>query len=454
MNIDLTEKKVTVIGLGVSGEASARLLKENGAFAKVTDSGNSPDVQQRAGQLERAGIPCEIGRHSDSFIDGTELFVVSPGVEESSLPMRWAKERGVPIIGEIELGYRFCKGKIIAITGTNGKSTTTSILGEIFSKASRVVKVCGNIGNPFTGAVIGSGQDDVFVLEISSFQLETIVDFRPDISILLNITENHLDRYKSMDDYVKAKLRIFKNQMKDGVAIIGYDQTRLRNLKPALAPEVLFFTKNRLSKEHDGAYVENDELVVRRKGRYIWLASKDSLSLKGDHNLENCLAAGAAGLALGVEPDVINEVLRTFETLHHRIEFVDSVKGIRFVDDSKATSVDATYRALQATPKGIVLIAGGRDKGGDYRVIADILKEKVRMIVLIGEAKEKISAAFSKTVPVDFAQDMEGAVAKAFSRAKSGDTVLLSPMCSSFDMFKDYKERGESFSRAVSLLKK
>ncbi|MEE8360370.1 MAG: UDP-N-acetylmuramoyl-L-alanine--D-glutamate ligase [Candidatus Omnitrophota bacterium] len=454
--MDITQfkaKNVTVIGLAASGLAAAQLLKESGVVVRVTDSGDSSDVAKRATELRMAGVDCECGQHTEAFLEGSELIVVSPGVENGSLPIKWAQERGIPIISEIELGYLYCKGKIIAISGTNGKSTVTSLIGEILKKAGRSVYVCGNIGLPFTSIASKTNEADVIVLEISSFQLERIDEFAPHIAILLNISEDHLDRYKEFSDYVDAKLRLFANQGEGGYAILNYDQTRLRNISSSLKPEVLFFSKNRLSKEHNGAYVENEELVVRKGRRYIWLASLDSLSLKGEHNLENSLASGLAALLMGVEPDCINSVLTSFKTLDHRFEFIGTVGGVRFIDDSKATNVDSAYKAIQSSPKGIILIAGGKDKGGSYKVLVKPLKEKVKSLILIGEAKDKIAGIFSDVVPVNFASDMNDAVAKAFDESKSGDTVMLSPMCSSFDMFKDYKERGDHFRKAVEGLK-
>ncbi len=454
--MDITQfkaKNVMVIGLAASGLAAAQLLKESGVVVRVTDSGDSSDVAKRATELRMAGVDCEVGQHTEAFLEGSELIVVSPGVENGSLPIKWAQERGIPIISEIELGYLFCKGKIIAISGTNGKSTVTSLIGEILKKAGRSVYVCGNIGLPFTSIASKTNEADVIVLEISSFQLERIDEFAPHIAILLNISEDHLDRYKEFSDYVDAKLRLFANQGEGGYAILNYDQTRLRNISSSLKPEVLFFSKNRLSKEHNGAYVENEELVVRKGRRYIWLASLDSLSLKGEHNLENSLASGLAALLMGVEPDCINSVLTSFKTLDHRFEFIGTVGGVRFIDDSKATNVDSAYKAIQSSPKGIILIAGGKDKGGSYKVLVNPLKEKVKSLILIGEAKDKIAGIFSDVVPVNFASDMNDAVAKAFDESKSGDTVMLSPMCSSFDMFKDYKERGDHFRKAVEGLK-
>lgn len=450
----LQDKRVTVVGLGLSGRQAATFLHERNAAVKVTDNSDNQEIQERREGLEKRGIECELGRHTEMFLEGTEILVVSPGVDNNSVPIRWAEERCIPIISEIELGCRFCEGTIIAVTGTNGKSTVVSQIGEIFKKAGRNVFVCGNIGVPFTSIAATTNKDDIVVLEISSFQLERISTFKPHVAVMLNIAEDHLDRYRDFDDYVDAKQKLFINQKSTDYAIVNYEQVRLRNIKDSIESKILHFSKHRLPKEYDGAYVENNELIVRRDGRYIWLANKDFLSLNGEHNLDNCLASGLTSFILGIEPEVIKDVLYNFKTLKHRFEFVDTINGIKFIDDSKATNIDSVRRAIQSSPKGIILIAGGRDKGGDYRVLAKLLKQKVRSMLLIGEAKEKIGQALSGVISISFADTLNDAVKEAFKIAKRGDTVLLSPMCSSFDMFKDYKERGEVFRRAIEDLKK
>jgi len=450
----LEGKKVTVVGLGTSGLEAAIFSQERKASVKVTDKNDNPEIRKRYAKLEEKGIECELARHTEEFMEGTELLVVSPGVDNNSLPIRWAEERKIPVISEIELGYQFCEGKIVAVSGTNGKSTVTSIIGEIIKKAGKNVFVCGNIGTPFTSIASSVTKDDIVVLEISSFQLERIERFRPHVAVMLNITEDHLDRYSNFNEYVSAKLRLFANQSNTDYAIVNYDQSKLKALDKAVNSNLLYFTKHKLPKEHGGAYVENNELVVRKDGRFIWFAAKDSLSLSGEHNLENALASGLAAFILGIEPDIIKDVLYNFKGLSHRFESVDTINGIRFVDDSKATNVDSARRAIQSSPKGIILIAGGKDKGGDYKILAKLLKEKVRSILLIGEASQRIRDALSNTVEIALADNLNKAVKTAFKMAKRGETVLLSPMCSSFDMFKDYKERGDLFRRAVEELKK
>jgi UDP-N-acetylmuramoylalanine--D-glutamate ligase len=446
-------KNITVVGLGVSGYEAALLAQRKGAVVKVTDSGDYEELRGRAAELDSIGVTSEIGGHSTEFLEGTEILVVSPGVENSSIPIKWAEEKGIPIISEIELAYKFCRSRIVAISGTNGKSTVASIIGEMVEKSGLKACVCGNIGTPFAKVVTEAGPEAIIVLEISSFQLERIDAFRPHIAVMLNITEDHLDRYANFDEYADAKMALFKNQDETDYAILNYDQQKLARRRDSIRSRVLFFSKHRLSKEFTGAYVENEELVVRRDGKFVWISNKESLSLKGEHNLENALAAGLAAFLAGAGAEAIDGVLQGFSALHHRFEAVDTINGVKFVDDSKATNVDSVYRAIQSTPKWIVLIAGGRDKGGGYKAMSKVVRDKVRSILLIGEARDRIARELSGTVPISFADTLDDAVKKAFETSKRGDTVLLSPMCSSFDMFKDYKERGEAFRKAVKALK-
>jgi len=449
--MELKDKRVAVVGLGISGEAAAKFLHGHNARVRLTDDKDNPQIQKRAASLKDIGMECELGRHTQEFISDSELIVISPGVDNNALPVRWADERGIPVISEIELAYRFCRVPIIAVSGTNGKSTVASLIGEMLKADGRAVYVCGNIGVPFTSVVSSAGPEAVVVLEISSFQLERIDTFSCHIAIMLNITQDHLDRYAGFDEYANAKLRLFSNQNASNYAILNYDQARFRDMPVKSIP--LYFSKHTLPKKSDGAFVENEELLVRMDGRYVWLAAKEELSLIGEHNLENSLASGLAALISGVKPDIIKETLCGFKALSHRFELVDTINGIKFVDDSKATNVDSVKRAMQSSSKGVILIAGGRDKGSDYRVLAKLLKEKVKSMLVIGEARERIKNDLSGAVPISFADSLEEAVRAAFDSAKSGDTVLLSPMCSSFDMFRDYRDRGEVFRRAVNSLK-
>ncbi len=452
--MELSGKKVLVVGLGKSGKEAALLLKKLGAVPKVTDNSKSEEIEQYASELSGQGIACELGTHSASFMEGAELVVVSPGVPDESQAIKWANEKGIPIISEIELAYNFCKAPIVAISGTNGKSTVTTLTGELIKNAGKKVFVGGNLGTPFSSGVLGLDAESIAVLEISSFQLERIKSFKPKVAVLLNVTQDHLDRYPVFDEYFEAKKRIFLNQDRDDYAILNFDSPKIKALAKAIKSKPFYFSKHRLSKEFEGAYVENEELIIRHEGKFKWITSVDELGLGGDHNIHNYLASAMASYLVGVDPESMTETISKFTALPHRFEQVDTVKGVRFIDDSKATNVDSVIKALDSCASRVVLIAGGRDKGSDYRPLANSVRRKVKELVLLGEAKEKIAKALEKTKPISFTSSLDEAVKVAYEKASKGDIVLLSPICASFDMFKSYKERGNAFRQAIEGLKK
>jgi len=454
-NMDLANKKVTVIGLGKSGLAAALLLKEHGAEVRVSDSAKNAELEENTRQLANQSIEFELSSHTEAFINGSDLVVASPGVGISSQPLIWAREKNIPVIGEIELAYSFCPSPVIAISGTNGKSTVTTLIGEIFRKklGDEKVKVGGNIGVPFSSIIPGLGEDSIAILEISSFQLERVKSFKPKISCLLNVTQDHLDRYTSMDEYFDTKKRIFNNQEEDDFAILNYDMPKIKSLKEEIKPKTLYFSKHRLPKSCDGAYVENGQLIIRKDKKFQWVTSIEELSFEGDHNIQNALAAVLAGFLLEIEPDIMRQALLDFKSLPHRFQTVEVINGVRFIDDSKATNIDSVIKALDCCHNGVVLIAGGRDKGTDYKPLVKAVKQKVKNLILIGEAKEKIAEDLANTKPITFVETIEEAVKLAHDKASKGNIVLLSPICASFDMFSSYKERGEAFRRAVSNLK-
>lgn len=449
-NMDLKNKKVTVVGLGNSGINAAILLRGVGAHVWATDSNSAPGVLEAVGAFKDKDIKVETGKHTKAFVAGSSLVVISPGVEDTSPAVRWAIESGIPIISEMELGYMFCKGRIIAITGTNGKSTVTTLIGKMLKDGGFDAAVCGNIGNALCGEIPRIEDDTWVVLEVSSFQLERIKSFKPHIAIILNITDDHLDRYKKFDDYVSEKLKIFANQSKDDTLILNYDAVNLRRLKDMADSRVLFYSR---SGKTNGAYVKDGEIVLVLNGKEKVVGPVRDIPLKGMHNLENVLASCLASGIAGVREDSMINSIRGFKGLSHRVETVGVVNGVEYVDDSKGTTVDSTYRALEASEKPVILIAGGRDKNSDYTPIRAIVKEKVKHLILIGEAKTRIAGALGDVVRTHEAKTMDDAVQLA-GRLAGGDTmVLLSPMCSSFDMFVDYKHRGEAFKEAVKRLK-
>lgn len=441
--------KITVIGLGNSGLNAAILLKDMGHEVRVTESCDSASVLKNIKSLEHKKIPYEIG-HTKDFISGSSLVVASPGVEESSPAMKWARKSKIQIISEMELGYRYCKGRIIAITGTNGKSTVTTLIGEMLKNGGVDSVVCGNIGNSLCGEIGRIEYGTWVVLEVSSFQLEKITDFKPNIAVILNITDDHMDRYSKFTDYYNEKLKVFKNQDENDALILNRDARELKGLEKNARSRVLYYS--RLAKTN-GAYLKQDSLIYNQNGKEIQLCSVRDIGLKGLHNVENVLVSSLACMIAGLKPLYIKDTIRNFRGLSHRFETVATVNGVEYIDDSKGTTVDSTCRALQSCEKPVVLIAGGKDKNSNYEAIKDLVKDKVRHLVLIGEARGRIKAALGSSVDTCEAATMDEAVKMASRLAEKNYIVLLSPMCSSFDMFSSYKERGDVFKKAVMALK-
>jgi UDP-N-acetylmuramoylalanine--D-glutamate ligase len=429
MKNGLKDKKVTVVGLARSGMAAALLLKKKGAEVSATDRGDSGDLRKTARALRGKGIKVEIGAHTRGFVKGKDLIVISPGIPEGSPVLKWAAEEKIPVIGEIELGYICCEAPIVAVTGTNGKSTTTTLIGRILKKAGKHAVVCGNIGNPFCGEIPKVRKDSVVVLEVSSFQLESIRRFRPHVAVVLNISQNHFDRHPDLKSYINAKARIFENQGRNDWAVLNYDDPLVRGLKAKTKAKTVFFSRKR----------GIPEMVCRQ----------EELKIKGGHNIENVLASLCAASIFGVKPAAAREALVAFKGLEHRFEHVAEIGGVEFINDSKGTTVLATVMALESCDKPVILIAGGHDKGSDFRKARPAVASKAKKLVLIGEAKDRIRRQLSGTVPVVEAGSLEEAVRKAYSEAYPGDCVLLSPMCASFDMFKNFEERGKAFKQAV-----
>ncbi|MCX5716089.1 MAG: UDP-N-acetylmuramoyl-L-alanine--D-glutamate ligase [Candidatus Omnitrophica bacterium] len=430
------KKIATVVGLGVSGEGAALLLSRKGWQVRVTDAADSQEIKERARILkQKAGrIKIETGGHTKDFVKGSSLVITSPGVKDNSLPITWAKEQKIPVIDEIELGYRFCPGRIVAVTGTNGKSTTTTLIGEILKAARLKPIVCGNIGVSFCEKVLEADKDTIFVLEVSSFQLQRTDKFRPYVALFLNITQNHLDRHADFREYLEAKLDIFRNQKATDWAILNAGDPYLKKLRN-IRSRVLYFGGG-------------------RKLPDAYAGTPDAVMLKGVHNLQNALAAILTGVIFKVRPAVIEKTLRAFNGLEHRFEFVADIEGVRFINDSKATTVDAAMAAIRSVNGPVVLIAGGRDKGSDFTVLRAMIEEKVKALILIGEAKQKMETQLMGTTSIYAAKDLNSAASYALKLASEGDTVLLSPMCASFDMFRNFEERGCVFKQAVKGLRK
>lgn len=442
--MNVKNKKVLVVGLGASGYAAAELLVRKGAKVRVTESDDSAELRERLDSLSPYQVKAELGGHTGHFCGGADLVVASPGIDPGVLPISAARKQGIPVWGELELGGSFCRAPVIAITGTNGKSTTTELIGRIISLSGRHAVVCGNIGNPLCGEVASLTKESVAVVEVSSFQLETIKDFKPCIAVLLNVSEDHYERHGSYDKYKAEKFRIFSNQSGEDWAVL-HSQFYGDPLTEGIRGQVLFFGAEK------GKEISGEGSTVFDMGGDGVIDPED-IPLRGAHNLDNVICAILVSRIMGVGDRYIREGIMTFKGLGHRFETVGDLGGIEFIDDSKATNIDATRWALESMDKKVVLIAGGRDKGGDYLSILPVASEKVKAMVLIGEARERIKDAFSPSIPVLAAEDMAEAVKRASAVAKEGEAVLLSPMCSSFDMYSSYRERGEAFQGEVRKL--
>uniref|UniRef100_A0A7C5Z1R8 UDP-N-acetylmuramoylalanine--D-glutamate ligase n=1 Tax=Caldicellulosiruptor owensensis TaxID=55205 RepID=A0A7C5Z1R8_9FIRM len=453
--MDLKGKSVLVVGLGKSGLASANFLKKQGAFVigfdeKAEDQFKKEDrncAEESCDEIYYCEIP-------DEVIDKVQLVVVSPGVPLSKRIVVLAHKKGVEVIGEIELAYRFCKSKnIVAITGTNGKTTTTTLVGEILKKQHKDVVVCGNIGLPFIDTVETSSENTIFVLEISSFQLETIKYFKPMVGCILNITPDHLNRHMTMENYIKAKMRIFENIDETGYTVLNFDNSVTRDSIGLAKGNVIVFSKNR-NQFKNVVFIEENKIYFTFEGKTQEVMRKDEIFIPGEHNLENALAAIACTLPFGVTKDTIKYVLKNFKGVEHRIEFVTEINGIKFYNDSKGTNTDAAEKAINAFESPIILIAGGYDKGESFERFAGLIAKKVKKVFLLGQTKQKIASELEKIEYRNFelVSSLKEAVEKSFKYAKSGDIVLLSPACASWDMFENYEQRGKMFKEYVNEL--
>jgi UDP-N-acetylmuramoylalanine--D-glutamate ligase len=454
LRVEIAGRKVLVIGAARSGIASARFLAQRGATVALNDRKPLAEWPAAARELKTEGVGQIEGDPPSWLLDQIDLVVVSPGVPTKSIPIRYADRRGVEVIGEIELASRFLRGRMVAITGTNGKTTTTSLIGEMLKDAGINVQVGGNIGTALISMADSSRDDGWSVVEVSSFQLETTVDFHPAVAAVLNVTPNHLDRYESLMDYAAAKHRIFTNQTPGDVAILNADDEIVSSWASGLRPHIVLFSSRRELEE--GLFLRGNDLVSRTKDAERVLVTRDEMRLRGTHNVENVLAAMAAGLACGAEPGSLRETVRHFRPVEHRLEEVAEINGVRFFNDSKATSVDATIKALEAFAgdRGrVILILGGRGKQSPYTPLASLIEECVRKMILIGEDAPAVEWDLKSAAPLEHASDMHDAVTKAFAAAQAGDVVLLAPACASFDMFESFEHRGRVFKEEVRNLR-
>ncbi len=450
----LDGRKALIIGAARSGIASARFLTERGATVALNDRKPLNEWSPAALDLKTEGVGLIEGDPPSWLLDQIDLLVVSPGVPTKAIPIRYAERRGVEVIGEVELASRFLRGRIVAITGTNGKTTTTALIGQMLKDGGLNVQVGGNIGTALISMVESSREDGWNVVELSSFQLETIVDFHPTVAAVLNVTPNHMDRYVDLLDYAAAKHRIFLNQTAGDVAILNADDEIVSSWASGLRAHVVQFSVQR--ELGDGMLLRGRDLVSKTADGERVVMTRDDLRLRGTHNVENVLVAVAAGLACGVAPESLRETVRNFYPVEHRLEEVAEIDGVRFFNDSKATSVDATIKALEAFADDagkVVLILGGLGKKAPYAPLASLVKERVRKMILIGEDAPTIEQELGSIAPFDYAVSMGDAVQRGLDAAQPGDTVLLAPACASFDMFDSFEHRGRVFKDAVSSLK-
>ncbi len=447
-------RRVGIVGMARSGLAAAELVAQLGGRPFVSDMLAAKDLAEPIARLETNTIPFECGGHTERLLE-SDYLIVSPGVPSTLEIIRLATAAGLPIFSEIELAYWVCRGRILAITGSNGKTTTTALLGEICKASGIPTVVAGNIGIPFAGVARQVPDDGLAVLEVSSFQLERIEQFMPHVGILLNLTPDHLDRYDSFESYCAAKYRLFENQSPEQFAVLNADDPVTQAHPFPYAGHRLVFSVDETTlygQSPEGVVQRGDRLIGRLAGRDYDILAVNNIGIPGPHNHANAAAASAAALACGIGPDTIAAVLQRFKGVEHRLEDAGSVAGVHFINDSKGTNVDAVVVALKSVSGRVHLIAGGRDKNGDFTRLLPAAVGKVENLILLGEAREKIFEQMGRHIPVVMAKSMADAVQKAFDLSRPGDTILLSPGCASFDMYRNYEERGRDFKDLVRRL--
>lgn len=446
--MDLRGKNITVIGAGRSGIGAAKLIQKVEGIPFVSDAGKENELSGSIINLNEAGINYETGAHSDKVYD-CEIMVVSPGVPGDAAVLNNARTKNIKLISEVELAYEFCKGKIIAITGTNGKTTTTSLCGHVFNNCGFKTHVAGNIGLAFSEVALDVEENDFVALEVSSFQLDLIDKFKPAVAMILNITPDHLNRYDDdLKKYAASKQRIYKNQDENDYLILnGGNETVLKYLKDHKSKSY-FFSQN--VEQSNGCYLDNDEVIFRSDNTEKFRCSRSDINIRGEHNLANAMAVIIAAKINDLDNDKIVYALQTFESVEHRLELVREIDEVKFINDSKATNVDSVWYALQSFDEPIFLILGGQDKGNDYEHIKQLVIEKVVKVYAIGSSADKIFNFFHSSVKVEIKNTMKDVVTSAINEARRGEVVLLSPACASFDMFDNYEHRGKTFKEAVN----
>lgn len=449
--IDLAGKRVLVLGLARTGAAVSLFCARYGAIVTATDEKPESEVVEAAARLRETGVKLALGSHSPGIFQEQDLIVLSPGVPANLPALDLARSRGIPVWSEIELAWRFLRGTLVGITGSNGKTTTTALVAHILKTAGIPMLVGGNIGTPLLALVEQSTDSAVTVAEISSFQLETIEAFRPEVGVLLNLTPDHLDRHATFENYARAKMRMFENQLDRDAAVLNADDPEVARRVPS-RPRIFWFSRQK--RVTQGAYLRDGQIIFRTDGSEFTVGRRDDIPLRGEHNVENVLAACAAAFLAGAHPSAIAAGVKSFRGVEHRLEFAGKIGGVSFYNDSKATNVDATLKAVEAFPGPLLVILGGKDKGSPYTSLREPLHQRARLAILIGAAAEKIESELAGAVPLEHAGTLDRAMRLAMDRAQPGDTVLFAPACSSFDQFENYEQRGRVFKELVASLEK
>lgn len=450
--MELKDENILILGLAVSGVSTAKALNKLGAKITVTDMKTEEELKDQLLELNDIEIDYVLGSN-DVDLSQIDLIIKSPGIPLDIPIIKSAFANNIEVVTDIELAYRISNNKFIAITGTNGKTTTTALTGNIMKKAGLESHVTGNIGVGILWETVNSDENDIFVIEASSFQLESTKYFKPSISVITNITPDHLNWHKTFDNYVEAKKKVLISQGEGDYTILNYDDLLLREIGKSVNSNLIYFSAN--SKLEKGVYVDDFQIIINDGKKIIKVMDSRDIKIPGKHNLSNALAAVSIGWAMGIKTEVIANSLREFEGVEHRIEFVDNISGVSFYNDSKGTNPDSSIKAIEAINKPIILIAGGMDKGSDFGEFIDSFNDKVKALILLGETKEKIKdTAISKDFNnIYIVSSIEEAVSKSFELAVPNDNVLLSPACASWDMFKSYEERGKIFKQAVKNLR-
>ena len=443
-------KKISVIGAARSGVGAAKLVKKLGGIPFVSDFSPKEKIYDAVNQLEIEKINFEFGGHSDRVYEST-LMIVSPGVPNDSQVVKTARAKGINLISEVEFAYHYCKGKIIAITGTNGKTTTTSLCGHVFNTCGYKTHVAGNIGLAFSEIALDVQEGEFVSLEVSSFQLDLIDKFKPAAAMILNITPDHLNRYdNSVEKYAQSKQRIYENQDSNDFLILNKDSHTVMDYLSVHKSKSIFFSLN--EEQTNGCFYKDDKVILNLNGKEEFICSRNDIKIRGEHNLANAMSVICAAKVFNLDNEGIIKGLQTFESVEHRLELVRQIDGVKYINDSKATNVDSVWYALKSFDEPILLILGGQDKGNDYNQIKDLVLQKVKKIYAIGSSAEKVFNFFHQDVKVEIEKSLEDAVKSSSRESRSGDVVLLSPACASFDMFNNYEHRGKVFKETVNKL--